>query len=220
MFAQRAPLGAAAVSVSARQLDLLRCHDCGQLARRRPAPERHALHCPRCDARLHMRKPNSLSRTWAFVIAAFILYIPANLLPVSTITKFGKVDTDTIMSGVIRLFQGGDGGVGLLLFVASIAVPLVKLGVLSWLALSVHYRWLWRPRDRSAIFRLVDVIGRWSMLDIFVIGLLVALVRLEALASIRAEPGALAFAAVVILTLFAAESFDARLIWDAQEPES
>ncbi|GJM23327.1 MAG: paraquat-inducible protein [Planctomycetota bacterium] len=202
---------------SARAEHLARCHACG-LATQLPAcPPGHSLHCPRCDSELHLRKPHSLSRTWALLIAAYLMYIPANLLPVSTIVYMGNGEPDTIISGVMYLFKNGDAPVALLLFIASIAVPFMKLVVLTWLTLCVKFKVRWRPRDRTVIYRVVEGIGRWSMLDIFVIALLVAMVQLQALATIHAGPGAVAFCSVVVLTMFAAESFDPRLMWDSFE---
>lgn len=205
---------------SARSLGLARCHDCGLTSRFSHPPGDVSVHCPRCDSELHMRKANSLSRTWALLIGAYLMYIPANLLPVSTIVYLGNGEPDTIMSGVMTLFQHGDAPIALLLFFASIAVPMLKLLILTFLLLSVKYRSKWKPRDRTQMYRLIETIGRWSMLDIFVISLLVALVQLQALATIHAGPGAIAFCAVVVLTMFAAESFDPRLMWDALEEES
>jgi paraquat-inducible protein A len=207
---------------SALSASLVSCHDCGLLSRIEPrAPGGGARwpRCPRCGAALHARKPASLSRTVALLVAAYILYIPANLLPVSTVVYLGHGEPDTILSGVRALFASGDAAVAALLFFASICVPMLKLLVLTWLALSVRFRWRWRPRDRTMLYRLVEAIGRWSMLDVFVISILVALVRLDALATIEAGAGAVSFAAVVVLTMFAAMSFDPRLMWDALETE-
>jgi paraquat-inducible protein A len=204
---------------SARSLGLARCHDCGLTSRLSHAPDGSSTHCPRCHSELHMRKHHSLSRTWALLIAAYMMYIPANLLPVSTIVYMGNGEPDTIMSGVVALFQHGDAPIALLLFCASIAVPMLKLVILTVLLLSVKYRSKWKPRDRTQMYRLIETIGRWSMLDIFVISLLVALVQLQALATIHAGPGAIAFCAVVVLTMLAAESFDPRLMWDILEEE-
>ena len=168
------------------------------------------------DRGLHVRKHQSIGRTWALLIAAYIMYIPANVLPVSTIVYMGTGDPDTIMSGVIYLFQSGDAPVALLLFFASVVVPMLKLFVLTGLLFSVQFRSRWKPRDRTVIYRLIESIGRWSMLDIFVIALLIGLVRLGSIATILPEVGAVAFGAVVILTMFAAMSFDPRLLWDCQ----
>lgn len=197
---------------------LASCHDCG-LVSRLPADE-HGAACARCGSALHGRKPNSLARTAALLIAAYILYIPANVLPVSTVIWLGQGEPDTIMSGVILLFKSGDAPVALLLFFASVCVPMLKLLSLTWLVMAVRFKWMWRPRDRTVLYRLVEVIGRWSMLDIFVISILVALVQLQAIATIEAGPGAVSFAAVVILTMFAAETFDPRLMWDALEEDT
>jgi paraquat-inducible protein A len=166
---------------------------------------------------LHQRKPNSIARTWALVLAALIFYIPANVLPITMTTSMGKVQADTIMSGVIYFMKTGSWGIALVIFIASIFVPLLKLLILSYLLISVQRKSNWRPRDRTRLYRITEVIGRWSMLDIFVITILVALVKLGALAAIEAGPAAIFFAAVVVITIFAAMSFDPRLIWDERK---
>ena len=180
-------------------------------------PGSHHGRCPRCAAALHHRKPHSLARTWALLIAACILYVPANLLPVMTVTSFGKGEPAAILSGVTLLIQAGMWPVALLVFFASITVPVVKIVALAYLLISVQFRSHWRPRDRTVLYRVVEAVGRWSMVDVFMISILVALVNLGAIATILPGSGAIAFAAVVILTIFAAMSFDPRLIWDAQE---
>jgi paraquat-inducible protein A len=173
--------------------------------------------CPRCEAHIHSRKPNSLSRTWALLIAAYILYIPANLLPVMTVISFGKGEADTILSGVKELIHAGMLPIALVVFFASIVVPVTKLVVLTYLLLSVKYKSRWRPRERTVLYRITEVVGRWSMIDIFMISILIALVKLEAVATIEPGMGAISFAAVVIITMFAAMGFDPRLIWDTME---
>jgi paraquat-inducible protein A len=170
--------------------------------------------CPRCEGHIHSRKPNSLSRTWALLIAAYILYIPANLLPVMTVISFGKGEADTILSGVKELIHAGMLPIALVVFFASIVVPVTKLVVLTFLLLSVQYQSQWRPRERTVLYRITEVVGRWSMIDIFMISILIALVKLEAVATIEPGMGAISFAAVVIITMFAAMGFDPRLIWD------
>ncbi|BBO87900.1 paraquat-inducible protein A [Desulfosarcina ovata] len=195
---------------------LVNCHSCGLLVRR-AFPDGQRLYCPRCHARLHTRKPNSLSRTWALVIAAMIFYVPANLLPVTVTRYLGSTQADTIMSGVIYFMQTGSWGIAVIIFVASIVVPIAKLVVLSGLMISVQRRSSWRPRERAQLYRLTEAIGRWSMLDVFVVTVLVALVRLGYLSTIEAGPGVVYFAAVVVLTMIAAMTFDPRLIWDALE---
>lgn len=194
------------------------CHGCAMLVRRPSVSTgRATLRCPRCGARLHTRKPNSIQRTWALVIAATIFYLPANLFPITLTTYLGSVQSDTILSGVLYFMQTGSWGIALIIFVASIVVPIVKLIVLSTLLLSVQRRSHWRPRQRSQLYRIVEIVGRWSMLDVFVVTILVALVRLGYLSSISAGPGVIYFAAVVVITMIAAMTFDPRLIWDALE---
>jgi len=194
---------------------LVACHTCGLLSRR-PPPHRHSR-CPRCGSALHRRKPHAIPRTWALLIASLILYIPANILPVMTVISLGRGQPDTILSGVIHLLTSGMWPLALLVFFASIVVPILKLVVLAYLLLSIQLRSHWRPRDRTRLFRFTELVGRWSMVDIFVITILVALVQLGELANIEANAGATAFGAVVVLTMFAAHTFDPRLIWDAME---
>jgi paraquat-inducible protein A len=196
---------------TAARLGLAVCHACGLLSRAGPG-----VHvCPRCRATIHPRKPHSLARTWAFLIAAAILYLPANLLPImETQSLFGS-QQDTIMSGVAFLWASGSWALALIVFVASVFVPLLKLIALTFLVLSVQRHSAWQPRQRARLYRAVEAIGRWSMLDIYVVTILVALVHAQALATINAGPGALAFAGVVVLTMLAARSFDPRLIWDS-----
>ena len=176
-----------------------------------------ALHpsCPRCGESLHLRKPRSLQRTWALVVAAVLLYIPANLYPVMAVTSLGRTQADTILSGVVYLLNHGMWPLALVVFVASVFVPLLKLAILIYLLVSVQLRSPWRARDRTRLYRITEAVGRWSMVDIYVVTILVALVRLGNLATIEAQVGAVFFAAVVVLTIFAAMSFDPRLIWDA-----
>jgi len=202
--------------ITADGAGLLVCHDCG-LVVRPPEESPHHLRCPRCHALLHRRKPHALSRTWALLIAAMLLYLPANLLPVMSVVSLGRGQSDTILSGVIHLTHAGMWPLALLVFFASILVPLLKLGVMIYLLISVQRRSPRRPEDRSRLFRLTELVGRWSMVDIFVITILAALVQLGELATIQAGPGATAFGAVVVLTMFAAHTFDPRLIWDAVE---
>jgi paraquat-inducible protein A len=206
---------AAATSLSgADSRSLVSCHACDQVCRLTRA---HHARCPRCGTALHRRKRHSIARTWALLIAACILYVPANLLPVMTVTSFGQGEPDTILSGVKTLIAAGMWPVAILVFFASITVPVLKIVALIFLLISVQRRSPWRPRDRTVLYRAVESVGRWSMVDIFMISILVALVNLGAIASIVPGPGAIAFAAVVILTMIAAMTFDPRLIWDARE---
>ncbi len=193
------------------------CHNCGLLMETPPAALGRPLACRRCGAPLHRRKPNSLSRTWALVIAALILYVPANLLPIMRVTNLGREQADTILSGVRYFLQHGDWPLALVIFVASVVVPLTKILILIFLLLSVQRRSRWKPKERTWLYRLTEVIGRWSMVDIYVVTVMVALVHLGNLATIDPEAGAVYFAAVVVTTMFAAMSFDPRLIWDVLE---
>jgi paraquat-inducible protein A len=204
--------------LTARNAGLIGCSICHLLCPATPpGGMAKAAKCPRCGATLHSRKPNSIARTWALVIAACIFYIPANVLPMTTVTSLGMVQSDTIMSGVIYFVQSGSWPIALVIFIASIFVPLLKLFILSYLLISVQLRSHFRPKDRTRLYLITEAVGRWSMLDIFVVTILVALVNLGALATIQAGPAALFFAGVVVVTMIAAMSFDPRLIWDAKE---
>ena len=199
---------------------LVGCEACGLLCAPPVGSAEHPVdhHCPRCDARLHARKPDSIGRTWAYLLAAYLLYLPANMLPIMQTTSIVGAQSDTILSGVVFLWLSGSWPLALLVFVASVAVPLFKLLALTVLALSVQRHSRLHPRQRTSLYRLIEVIGRWSMLDIYVVALLVALVQIKSFAAISAGPGAAAFGAVVVLTLTAARSFDPRLMWDTLEP--
>jgi len=198
--------------VSARDHGLVGCNDCGLVSQRVKTID--VQYCLRCGAPLHSRKTDSIARVWALLIAAALLYIPANLLPVlHTATLLGASD-DTIMSGVVFFWTSGSYGLAIIVFVASIFVPMLKLVILSLLNFTAQRRSQWRPEQRTRLYHIVEAIGRWSMLDIFVITLTVALVRFQSLAVITAGPGAVAFGSVVVLTILASLQFDSRLIWD------
>ncbi len=170
--------------------------------------------CPRCGESLHTRKPSSIAKTWAFILSAFILYIPANVFPITDTRTLFDDQTDTIFSGVVYLWKAGSWPLALLVFFASITVPLAKLIVLTGLVISVQTGSLRKPAQRTRLFRIVEFIGRWSMLDIFAVSILTALVQLKSLAEVTAGPAVLAFGAVCVLTILASHAFDPRLIWD------
>ena len=176
-------------------------------------------YCPRCGARVTTRLNNSLSRSWALTISAALLYIPANMLPMMTVSKFGSGQPDTIISGVISLANHQMVPIAILVFVASILIPLLKLLGMTWLLVSVHWgRKHELPLQRKMqLYRLIVWIGRWSMLDIFIISLLTGLVQFGQLGQVTAGVGAWAFSGVVIMTMLAAITFDPRLLWDARE---
>ncbi|PWC89749.1 paraquat-inducible protein A [Azospirillum sp. TSH100] len=170
--------------------------------------------CTRCGSRLHAREPDSLGRTTALVATSAILYVPANLLPVMTVVNFGQGDPSTILGGVGELAGSGMWPLALLVFVASIAVPLLKLGGLAWFVATAWRGSAAQLLGRTRLYRLIDAIGRWSNVDVFMIAILTALVQFGAVASVRADAGAIAFAAVVILTMLASHVFDPRVMWD------
>jgi paraquat-inducible protein A len=200
-----------AESVTGRRLGLLLCLHCRATVR---AGQVVHPRCPRCDANLHERKPHSLALTAALLLCAAALYVPANLLPVMYTNTLLDKEQDTIMSGVLVLLHSGSWPIAVLVFIASIVVPLLKIIALSVVVFSAWRRTTRHQAPRSELYRMVDFIGRWSMLDVYAISLLVALVQIRSLASIAVGWGALAFAAVVVLTLFAAKTFDERLLWD------
>ncbi len=185
------------------------CDTCGLVSRAYPG-----MLCTRCGFNLHDRKPNSIERTWAFAIAALLLYIPANIYPVLTVIRIGAGQPSTIFGGVRELIEAGMWPLAALVFFASVAVPVLKLVGLSILLISTQMGSAKALNDRTVLYRIVDAIGRWSMIDIFMESILVALVQFGQLASVYPGPGAIAFAGVVILTMLAARSFDPRLMWD------
>ena len=206
---------AAAPIVVARQVavgSLIGCDTCDHVTHARPGEQ-----CPRCDVPLRHRKPNAIARTWALLIASALLYIPANILPVMTVIRLGKGAPSTIVGGVLELIEYRMWPLAALVFVASILVPMLKLVGLGTLLILTQTGNASRLHDRTRMFRLVDFIGRWSMIDVFMISILTALVRMGSLASVTPEWGAVAFAGVVVCTMLAALSFDPRLMWDAAE---
>jgi paraquat-inducible protein A len=201
-------------AMTARHLGLYACHTCNLLSQ--PAPGRHDAVCKRCGDHLHFRKPDSVARTWAYLLAGYIFFIPANVMPIMYTSSLFGSQADTIMSGVIYLWVSGSWHLALVVFIASILVPSAKLLALTFLVVSVQRRSRWAPLQRTKLYRAVEFVGRWSMLDIFVVAILVALVQLQSLATIEAGFGAVTFGAVVVLTMLAAMEFDPRLIWDPQ----
>lgn len=207
-------------AITAANAALVSCHSCHLLSRRTPAETTGQAACPRCRAPLHLRKPNSIARTWALILTAYMFYIPANILPVTVVTSLRKVQSDTIMSGVIYFMKTGMWPIALVIFVASVFVPIMKLLTLTYLLVSIQRKSKWRPHDRTRLYRITAIVGRWSMVDIYVVTILVALVKFGAWATIKAGPGAVFFAVVVVITMFAAKAFDPRLIWDAMESKN
>jgi paraquat-inducible protein A len=191
------------------------CDSCGQVTQL--ATGRMHRDCPRCHATLRHRKPDSLTRSWALLMAAAVLYIPANALPVLTVIHFGQGAPSTILGGVEELAAAGMWPLAALVFVASIAVPVLKLVGLAALLVTTGRRSPRHLGQRTQLYKIVEAVGRWSMIDVFMISILTAIVQLGALATISPGPGVLCFCAVVILTMLAANSFDPRLMYDAAE---
>jgi len=171
--------------------------------------------CTRCRSTLRLRTPRSMATTWSLVLASLVFYLPANLLPVMTVTRYGRSQPDTIMSTVKQLGEAGMWPLALLVFFASIMVPGAKLIALILMMVTTHRGSAWALRGRTRLHRIVEFVGRWSMLDVFLLSTLVALVHVGLLSTIRPENGDIYFASVVVLTMIAARSFDSRLMWDA-----
>lgn len=203
---------AATPGVTAKRAGLVACHTCARLQPRHR--QSSGQHCLRCGSLLHERRPDSVRRTAALTLAAALLYIPANLLPVMHTESLGRSEDDTILGGVAYFWTSGDWPLSVIVFVASVMVPMLKLAILALQAIAAHRGSGWRPLERTRLFRIVERIGRWSMLDVFVVALTVALVHFGSFAEITAGPGALAFGGVVVLTMLASMQFDPRLIWD------
>jgi paraquat-inducible protein A len=198
--------------------ELIVCHSCRKVFTQQQV-QSQGTHCSRCGDHLHLRKPGGTGRVWALLIASAVLYIPANLLPITLTSSIAGSQADTIISGVIYFMWSGSWHIALIIFVASVFVPLVKLLTLAYLCFSIRNTNKISCRDRTRLYRLTEIVGRWSMIDVYVVCILVALVKLGAIANIDAGPGVIYFALVVIFTMVAAHSFDPRWIWDAQEEE-
>lgn len=196
-------------TVTAASQGLACCHVCGKVS---PMADRAG--CPRCGTALHLRKPHSLERTWALLFSAALLYIPANLLPIMNVSGIQGRESSTIISGVITFWQMKAYPVATVIFVASVLIPILKVAALVWLCLAAQGRATASPKSLSRIYQITELLGRWSMVDVFVVAVLVCLVRLGSLMTITPGPAAVSFSGVVILTMFAAMSFDPRLIWD------
>ncbi|QTP54944.1 paraquat-inducible protein A [Billgrantia sulfidoxydans] len=209
-----APDGARTGTTAAGQ-GLTGCPTCGLVNRLEAGG---GGYCRRCGERLHARLPHSLQRTWALLAASALMYIPANVYPIMTTTSLGHSDPSTIIGGVVELIQMGSWPVAAVIFMASVIVPVGKLVALAWLCLVVKRSSELNASHRTWLYRLTEFIGRWSMVDVFVVAILVALIRAGSLMSITPGPAALAFAAVVVLTMLAAMTFDPRLIWDTPLP--
>jgi paraquat-inducible protein A len=203
------------------QLGLYHCPMCTQIWQRDQPSSGQAspqLHCPNCHTALHHEKPHSLVRTWAYTLAALVLYVPANILPIMATKSLGSTTAHTILGGIHELWVDGDWGLAVIVFVASVAVPVLKLLILILLATTAQKRSHWRSLERARLLRFVQAVGHWSMLDVFVVLLLVGMIRFGPFAGVEPLGGLLAFGSVVVCTLLATHSFDARLLWPARAP--
>lgn len=196
----------------AAERGLAGCHICGKVS-----PADHGP-CPRCGSPIHIRKPHSIQRTIALMTAAAVLYVPAMTLPVMTLQELGDVSPTTIVEGMVEFWDTGDYPIAVVIFTASILIPIMKIVALAWLCAGALGLVKPSPRMLAKVYWLTELLGRWSMIDIFVVGILVALVQVGTYMSVTPGPGALAFGSVVILTMFAATNFDPRLLWDRLDP--
>lgn len=197
----------------ARELGVVSCHVCGVVCDD-VLDQMPAAGCPRCGSTLHRRHPDSLRKATAYLIAALILYFPANLFPVMYTTFLGSGFASTILGGIIEFWKSGSYGIALVIFIASIAVPCVKFAILGMLLITCKRKSTWARPERTRLYRLVEMIGYWSFLDVLVVAIVSSLVEFHALSETQPQVGILFFGAVVILTMLSAMSFDARLIWD------
>ena len=201
-FASKAPTGVS--------MGLIVCHICGTVWQ----GAKDGDQCGRCETRLHQRKPNHINRTWALLIASFLMYVPANLLPIMVTKSIIGIQNSTIMGGVLYFIASGEWALAIIIFAASFLVPLFKLITLTFLLVLAEKRSAWRLKERAKLYRVVEAVGRWSMLDVFVVCILAGIVQLSNFSQVIAGPGVMAFAAVVILTMLATLSFDPRVTWD------
>ena len=201
-------------TMTAMEAGLISCHICNRLTVRPESGRNSSIRCPLCGARLHSRKPDSIARTWALMLTAGLLFIPANFLPIMRVDYLGRPDTSTIIDGILHFFRDGSYAVGLIILSASILVPLFKISGLLIILLTIRFKRGIFLQQQAKMFRFIEFIGRWSMLDIFVIAILSVLVRFGFFSSIQAAPAATYFCTVVITTMLAAHTFDPRLLWD------
>lgn len=205
----------------AAELGLIGCQVCGLVCRdgADATSVSEVVVCPRCGVALHRRKPASYARTWALLIAAFLMYIPANVVPIMRTASLNDVDDNTIISGVVELWKNGSPYLAIIVFTASIVVPMLKFLALGTLLVSSRRGSNWARAQRAGLYRLVELVGYWSMLDVFVVSLLTALVRFSVLSRVEPLPGVIFFGLTVVLTMLASMSFDPRLIWDGRDTD-
>ena len=200
--------------IGAMRQGIAGCHTCGLAVKMQNHAE---TECPRCGSDVHYRKHNSISRAWAFLISAFVMYIPANTEPMMRTTAFGNTEGDTIISGVLYFLSHGEWYLAVVIFAASVMLPLLKIIAIGYLLVSIQRGETVRRHQRTNLYKIAEILGKWSMLDIFVVALMVALIQMGNLTSINPGGACIAFASVVILTMFAEMALDPKMIWDAKE---
>ena len=202
--------------IRAKDVGLAGCHVCDQVVNLAGLTDEQAT-CPRCNSHIHYRKHDSVNRAWAFLVSAFIMYIPANTQPIMLTDSLGHSSSDTIMSGVLYFLFSGDWPLALVIFSASVLLPLLKMIAIAYLLIMIQRKSPVLKKEKTRLFVMAEVMGRWSMVDVFVVAILTALIQFGTLSTIEAGPAGLAFAAMVILTMFSAMAFDPKLIWDQSE---
>jgi len=205
--------GHSAGLITAREAGLVACRRCGQVH------EQDVVSCRRCHATLHSRAPDSLQMVWAWLVAGLVMFIPANVYPMLITDQLGTHSESTILGGVVDLMHHHAYGIATIVFVASIIIPVGKFLAIAYLAISVQRKSILKMHQRHKLFDAVEFIGRWSMIDVFVVAILSALVQLDSLASINPGIAAISFALSVVFTMLSAQSFDPRLIWDADRAD-
>jgi paraquat-inducible protein A len=204
------------VMKTAKQMNMVACHYCGKVWQMASGKQ----HCLHCGGVLHQRKPNSIERSWAYLIAACIMYMPANLMPIMITNTLFNSEKSTIMQGVILFWIKDEKFISIIIFVASFVVPLIKIFSMFLLLITVQRGSIWGLKPRTRLYQMLEFIGRWSMLDVFVVALMVGLVQMPGFANIEPGFGVIAFSIVVVLTMLASLNFDPRLIWDATHKEN
>ncbi len=199
--------------LTARAAGLVGCETCGKVA------EAGRVQCTRCGKMLHSRRDASLQRVWAWLLVGIMCYIPANTLPMLVTSTLGRTSASTIGGGVIELIGHDAYGVAAIVALASIVIPVFKFLVIGYLALSIRHRVSMSIHGRTRLYEIVEFIGRWSMIDVFVVAILTALVQLGFVASINPGLAAVFFALSVTFTMLSAQAMDPRLIWDSEERE-
>jgi paraquat-inducible protein A len=199
---------------------IITCRVCSLTQRLEPLPRDMVAECPRCGSTVAKAKQDNLRRAAALSLAALLLYVPANIYPVLRMDLYGVHTENTVWDGCVRLFQSGEWFVGTIVFLASLLIPLVKLLGLFYLVVTTHLRSPHARRTRALILKVIVAIGSWAMLDVFLLAILVALVRLGQIATVTPGPGILAFASVVVLTILASASFDPKQLWGAEHSEA